>query len=213
MDAGRFSRTALPGRSQRGLPPMVWILAAIFLAGGCGDRAVTVPNPDYQAWSSFQPGSYTVFEGTQITGELQRPIRITERLIAANSQRVILERTIMHLDTNELVCQPARRVEPARIGPKDDPRTHPAVIVTELPAQQLDIAGQSFICLGHEMRVHSKLEGFCPTVQNVQIRAYTNNGIPGRLARIVLSARTANHRFEITGQVVRFHAEAEQEGQ
>ncbi len=187
------------------LPLMVCMMG---LTGGCGLGLITVPNPDYLMWKNFAPGSSVTFKGVQKAGKTELPIRVTEKLLLKDKDKVRLERTIEVLvgdkDDKKNKTFTTRREEQAKIDPWDHPVTQPFAWITKLESQEITIAGKTFLCKGRQIEAQAKIEGFVDNKQDVLIRAWRHPDIPGRVVKIVFKTKTLDHTSEVTGQVVAY---------
>ncbi|MBL7133453.1 MAG: hypothetical protein ISS78_05095 [Phycisphaerae bacterium] len=187
------------------LPLMVCMTG---LTGGCGLGLITVPNPDYLMWKNFAPGSSVTFEGLQKAGKTELSLRVTEKLLLKDKDKVRLERTIEVLvgdkDDKKNKTFTARREEPARIDPWDHPLTQPFAWIKDLESQEITIAGKTFLCKGRQLEANAKIEGFVDNKQDILIRAWRHPDIPGRLVKVFFQTKTRDHTSEVAGQVVAY---------
>jgi hypothetical protein len=171
-----------------------------------------VTNPDYAAWADFTPGSYVTFEAVQATGEQEERIRVTEKLVTKNPERVILQRTVEALDdpsAGEPLVTP--RVEQAQIDPADDPRTHPDAVIRTVGEEDITVAGRSFTCEVKEVEVHATFDGLVKSMEDVKATVHVHPDMPGNLVKLHLKAKTPHHQFEMAGQAVDFKVVAARE--
>lgn len=187
------------------LPLMVCMTG---LTGGCGLGLIRVPNPDYLMWKNFAPGSSVTFEGVQKAGKTELRIRMTEKLLLKDKDKVRLERTIEVLVGDKKAGKnktyTTRREEPATIDPWDHPLTQPFAWITKLEPKEITIAGKTFLCKGRKLEAHAKIEGFVDNKQDVLIRAWRHPDIPGRLVKVFFKTKTRDHTSEVDGQVVAY---------
>ncbi len=196
-------------RSKRRLMLLLALMVCMTgLTGGCGLGLITVPNPDYLMWKDFAPGSSVTFEGVQKTGKTELPLRVTEKLLLKDKDKVRLERTIEVLvgdkDDKKNKSFTACREEPARINPWDHPLTQPFAWITDLKPQEITIAGKKFLCKGRQLEAQAKIEGFVDNKQDLLIRGWRHPDIPGRVVKIVFKTKTLDHTSEVAGQVVAY---------
>ncbi len=202
----------MKGNARHRIMRVLTALCAISFVSGCATDPVMVANPDYQAWARLLPGSYVTIEGTEVTGGRQQPIRMKERLVAKDAQRVVLERTIEYPGAKEKrKPQRTARIESAKIDPADHPLTHPDARIKDLGTQELKIAGKTFTCQVREVAVRTKLDSFVLEEQEITIKVYRCTRIPGAMAKAHLRSRTPEHTYEVSGQVVDYKAVWEKE--
>ena len=186
---------------------LLFLAVAAGMAGGCGNNPKMVPNPDYQAWQGFAPGSYVTFEGVRKVADDVQPVRVTEKLISVDEHMVVLERTTRFLGSNAPGNPKIeRRSELARIHPADDPRTHPGATTTELGADDVEIDGKVYTCQVQQLDVLARMDASGPVTQVCRATAWMNPAIPGAVVKIILHAKTGVHEFGVTGEVVDFQA-------
>jgi hypothetical protein len=182
-------------------------LGGLAAGAGCGSPAGLVPNPTYQAWAAFEPGSSVTLEGTRTTGQAQQKVQIIQRLLESDANRIVLERSVQVLDAN--ASQPpvvTRKVELAKIDPADSPRTRPEARTKDLGEENVLVKGKTYPCRVSEVQVHAEFGEPLPAVEDLRLRTWSSPDIPGGTARIDLSRRSASHNMDLVGQVVDFHA-------
>ena len=187
-------------------------VAVAGVAGGCKKPDVRVRNPDYVAWAAFAPGSYVTFQGVQKTSKGEQSLRMTDKLLSKDDEKVILERTITLLgDKGGRKPQVRRRAEFAQIDPADHPVTHPSAKLKVLGKEDVEVAGKTIRCEIREVRVRTKLDDLVRAEQDMTIRVHRSEVIPGAMARVVLRTKTDEHTSEVTGRVVEYKAVAEKD--
>jgi hypothetical protein len=176
-------------------------------AGGCASPSGPVPNPTYLAWSAFEPGSSVTFQGTRKTGEELQKVRVVQRLLERNRDRIVLERSVHILDGNggrpPVVTQ---KVEPAMIDPMDNPRTRPDAQVKDLGSEDVPVKFRTYPCRVSEVQVHAVFEEPLPGTEDLLLRTSVNPEIPGGTVKLLLQRKSATHSMELTGQVVDFQS-------
>lgn len=165
---------------------------------------VQVPNPDYERWASFPPGTWTLLEGFHIQEDWREPVRIRETLVSVEPDKLMLERTFVLVNQEETTA-PVHRlfVVMARIDPDEHPFTAPDSTVTEGPEEQpLSIGDQTYPCRVRTVRAKGTYEewGTAPTAT-----VYTNPDVPGGIVRIDLITRTEGREARYLGQVTQVH--------
>ena len=203
-------------RARRRLILLLPLLACMTgLTGGCGLGLIRLPNPDYLMWKNFAPGSSVTFEGVQKAGKTELPIRVTEKLLLKDKDKVRLERTIEVLVGGKAgkknKTYTARREEQATIDPWDHPLTQPFARIKNLESKEITIAGKTFLCKGRQLEAHAKIEGFVANKQDLLIRAWRHPDIPGRVVKILFKTKTLDHTSEVAGQVVAYKAVREKD--
>jgi pimeloyl-ACP methyl ester carboxylesterase len=161
-----------------------------------------VRNPDYERWALFAPGSWTTFEGYQLSNGVKQPIRMTDRLVSKHEDRLLVERTYFAMEGEQK--EPLRvqqfMVE-ARINPADHPLASPAAKITDAPPETLTIAGKEFNC---RVRSVQAAGSFPEYGQGVSAKVWQNESLPGGMARVWLKSNKGNQPFEFRGDVVAF---------
>ncbi len=163
-----------------------------------------VPNPDYERWASFAPGTWTLLEGFHIQEAWREPIRIRETLVSVEPDKLMLERTFVLVNQEE-TTPPVHRlfVVMARIDSDEHPFTAPDSILTEEPDEQmLSIDDQAYACRVQTIRAKGTYEewGTAPTVT-----VYTNPNVPGGIVRVDLMTRTEGQEARYLGQVTQVY--------
>ncbi|MBN1513852.1 MAG: hypothetical protein JXB13_17685 [Phycisphaerae bacterium] len=176
------------------------------LRGGAEARfsADQVPNPDYERWATFPPGTWTLLEGFHIQEDWREPVRIRETLVSVEPDKLMLERTFVLVNREETTA-PVHRlfVVMARIDPDEHPFTAPDSTLTQGPDEQpLSIGDQTYPCRVRTLRAKGTYEewGTAPTAT-----VYTNPDVPGGIVRIDLITRTEGREARYLGQVTQVH--------
>ena len=196
------------------------ILLAIVLAGGCG--MAIVPNPDYQAWADFKPGSSVTFEGTLTDTSIvssfgQEPTestsvvskRITEELIEITPNQATLERTEIIFDTDgNPLGDPSvgQRIEKADIFAADNPLTDPSAKIDRDDDElfPVEVNGVVLMCVKTDLSLVVKI----PIVDllfhegGITSTRYTREDIPGGLVKGRQETYGPNGTQTIEGQIV-----------
>jgi hypothetical protein len=186
------------------------LLLALAVAGamaGCGASPNLVPNPTYQAWSSFEPGSSATFQYSRKSGETKKDLRITQRLVEKNADRVLLERTV--LEIGGATTRPAvvtRKSEPARIDPRDNPRTRPDATVKELCEEGVTVKDRTFACRVLDVEVHAVFGEPLPSTEDLHLRTWVHPEVPGGTVKMNLERHSPTHDLELSGQLIEFQA-------
>jgi len=162
--------------------------------------ATQVPNPDYERWASFRPGTWTLLEGFHIQEDWREPIRIRETLVSVEPDKLMLERTFVLVNQEETTA-PVHRlfVVMARIDSYEHPFTAPDSTIREgLEEQPLSIGDQTHPCRVRTVWAKGTYEewGTAPTAT-----VYTNPDVPGGIVRIDLTTRTEGQEARYLGQV------------
>jgi len=174
---------------------------------GCGASPSLIPNPTYQAWDCFEPGSSATFQYTRKTGQVQKELRITQRLLEKSADRVLLERTI--LESGGAATQPAvvtRKSEPVRIDPRDNPRTRPDAVVKELCEEGVRVKERTFACRVIDVEVHAVFGEPLPATEDLHLRTWVHPEVPGGTVKMLLERHSASHDLVLSGQLIEFQA-------
>ncbi|UCG34409.1 MAG: hypothetical protein JSU68_07165 [Phycisphaerales bacterium] len=161
-----------------------------------------VPNPDYQRWAMFGVGSYVTVEGYQKVRGEQVPMRITATLQAKHRDRLIIERKYDPLnDEDNLPVRTEDFYPVAQIMATEHPSTHPQAKITELPKETVTVKGKRLVC---DVKTIRATGDFKDWGNNVVAKVYLNEGVPGHLVRIDLTAKLHKDAepFEFSGTLV-----------
>ncbi len=158
-----------------------------------------VPNPDYERWSRFGPGSYVKFEGYQLMNNVKQPLQMTVRLVSKHEERLVIERTYVLQDGGTAPVRVQRSMLDARIAPNEHPLTSPTAKISELEAETITISGKPVQC-----RVRSvKATGEFPEYgRNVSATLSQSDSLPGSMARVWLTSNKGDQPFEFRGTVI-----------
>ena len=197
------------------------VLLATVLAGGCG--MAIVPNPDYDSWADFKPGSYITFEGTQTDTAIvsafgQEPTesvsvvdkRVTEELIELTPNQATLKRTEIIFDTDgNPLGEPSvgQRIEKADIFASDNPLTDPGAKVDRDGAlHPVEVNGVTIMCTKTDVALSVKIPivGLLFQEGGIKSTLYTREDIPGGLVKGRLESYGAHGTQVIEGQIVDF---------
>lgn len=160
----------------------------------------TVPNPDYQRWASFQPGSSVTIEGYQVIDGVKQPVRMTASLVSRHEDRLVVERRFEAPDGgNGLPAQVQQFIVEARIDPSEHPLTSPAAKIAELPAQNITVSGRKVPC---RMRSVVASGEFPEYGRNVSATVGQSDAVPGGIAVIWLKSTKGEQPYEFRGQIV-----------
>ena len=184
------------------------------LACGCSATPALVANPAYQMWAGFEPGSSATLEGSRITGEQIEQVRITQRLVEADKDRVIVERTVKVLSV--AATQPSARVkvipatqpvvtrvvEPRMIQPTEHLQTRPGAVTKVLPSETIELKGLALTCCVIDVEVNVTFGGPLPTSEHSHMRRWLNSAVPGGTVRISVERQSTSHYLQVAVQLV-----------
>ncbi len=187
---------------------LVPLLVYVAVSSGCSTEpgANLVPNPTYQGWAAFEPGSSITLEGTRTTGGKKVSVRITNLLLEKADGQITLQRTTHVLGAQEQPPQVKTKVEPAMIEASKNPRTRPDATRTELKPESIELNGQTFICNCLQVAVHVEYGEPLPSVEDVRLRTWTNPAIPGGTARLEISRQSSTHEMQLSLRAIGFKA-------
>ncbi|MFB3891816.1 MAG: hypothetical protein ACE15C_07310 [Phycisphaerae bacterium] len=185
---------------------VVGLAPLLCAAGGCGSQAAAVPNPVYQGWAGFEPGSSVTLKCDRKSGDTQRTVEVTQRLVERTPEHIVLERTIITTGGQQRPPVVTTKVEPAMIEPVDSPRTHPQARFSDLGTDSVEIKGRSYPCRVSQWELHVAFGEPVPSSEDVRLRLSTNQEIPGGTARIHLVRHSPSHDMELSGQAIDFKA-------
>ena len=161
-----------------------------------------VPNPDYDRWSRFGPGSYVTYDGYQEVGGVKQPLRLTAKLVSKHEDRLVVERTYIPSGKNAPVRVQHFLID-AQIKPGDHPLTSSTAKISDLPDETLTVAGRKLSC--HVRTVQAT--GMFPDYgQGVSVTLYQNETVPGGTVRLWLRSSKDNQPFEFRGDAVEYAA-------
>jgi hypothetical protein len=191
---------------------LIWltVLCVMVPLAGCGGL---VPNPDYESWEEFAPGSSVTFEGTKTINDFSQQVRITDTLKEINPNQLILERReeLFNAEGEVISDVTGQVIEQAEIFGVDNVTTHPDTTHEELDAIQISIAGTMFDCEGQEYICKTgdvPLFGWLFGLTQVTTATlYTCPDIPGGLVRGRMETTKPEpaYSYIIDGQAVDFH--------
>jgi hypothetical protein len=165
------------------------------LTTGCA-TFTKVPNPEYEAWAEFEPGSSVTFEGYVIADGDKQSFRFTDRLESVSETQVVIERTEAFADDQPTVTTV---VEYAKIHPQDDALTNPDSTLDAQPDQSIDIKGRTFTCQVRELNTVQRTEDWAQTLRAIYL---LHMEIPGRFVKYQIWTETSDQKYEEVGQLV-----------
>ncbi|HUN80365.1 MAG TPA: hypothetical protein VMV81_02535 [Phycisphaerae bacterium] len=160
-------------------------------------------NPDYQRWSAFAPDSYVVFQGYQIIDSQKRPMRMKARLVNKASTQLVVERENLGSDAeSDGQILGSRFFVTAQIDAKSHPLSSPDTVTNPLPSKKIRIRDTDFDCTGKSVNSSGDFPAWG---KNLKGTIYSNNSIPGGIARFDIATTMNGHQVRFVGDVVDFH--------
>ncbi len=183
------------------------VLCVMVPLAGCGGL---VPNPDYESWEEFAPGSSVTLEGTKTINDFPQRIRITDTLKEINPNQLVLERReeLFNADGEVIHDATADVIEKAEIFGVDNVTTHPDTDSDKLDSTQISVAGTVFECQGRSYALRTSFPLFGDLLgisQTTNATLYTSPSMPGGMVTGSLETIDAEVTHLIEGQVVDFH--------
>lgn len=181
-----------------------------FLSAGCEQTQVT--NPDYTCWKKFPPGSSVTFEGLQRVGDNNpETTTLTIDLIDLNDQHAVLRRTVAFPSRADTSGKSQTSSEPRKIKKADHPETHPKTQKQFKGWGTIMIEDKKYPCTIWEYKTTHKVEKLGMDEDGtLVVKEWKSKDIPGGIARIEYEVSTPHQHYQIAGEVVTFHIEAEQ---
>ena len=165
-----------------------------------------VPNPDYERWAKFAPGSWVRLRGFQVIEGVRQSMTVKATLVARYRNKLIIDREFL-LESDAATPPPLSRrfFVTARIDPKNHPLAHPDATITNLPRQSVVVKSQQLACTGRSVTVAGS---FPEWGSNIEATLYTSDALPGGVARIQLKSHMRGRPVEFAGEVVDFRVAA-----
>ncbi len=189
--------------------PFVQAIVAPLVVAGSRPLAAAptqglVPNPDYQRWAAFAPGSWTEWRGYQVIDGVRTPLAIRATLVERNAHRIVVEREFRAEDPSSATAPLSRRfVVAAHIPPGEHPATAPQRREHALPAETVTVGGQPLPCEGHRLQAAGDYPEWGA---DIDATLYSNPAIPGGSARMDVSLTLGGKPARFVGQAVEMNA-------
>jgi hypothetical protein len=162
-----------------------------------------VPNPDYERWEHYAPGSWVQVKGHETLGNQRRPVDIRITLLEKQVDKLVVE-WAYDIGADDTEGYPDRSntfIENAWIQPQENPRTHPRTLFTTLPEKTIRVGAKQFACEGKSYRVKGT---FPDWGSNISSTLYTHENVPGSIVRVRMQSSKDGEPFEFAGEVVDF---------
>ncbi|MEW6250859.1 MAG: hypothetical protein AB1716_09445 [Planctomycetota bacterium] len=184
------------------------IVAPLVMRGARSVASATaaelVVNPDYERWAGFAPGAWVRLRGYQVVQGRRTPLTLKVTLMERDEHRLVVEREF-ETEAGTPVSMPlsGRFVIAAKIAPHEHPTTAAPGARTELPAQAITAAGQTWQCSGYRVRATGH---FPQWGTGVDATVYTHTAIPGQLVRVSLKTSLSGEPAEFAGELADYLA-------
>jgi len=185
-------------------------MLALAATGGCSSLQI-VPCPKYVGWVDFSAGSYVTFEGVERVGNVERPFRMTERLLVAGEDEVTLELTMVYYDDDQ-PGQPMVRQQRLKsvIWATEDPTTHPDAETHRQGVEMLMVGDELVECEVTDIALDTQ---FLMLGQKLSVRLYSNESVPGRVVKVAEATSTTDRFYYVEKHVVEYRVVDKQEQQ
>lgn len=196
-NAGGHTDSVSPGFVREVVAPLIMTTSTKAIAmPASGDM---VANPDYTRWAGQKPGSWALLRGEQqIDGRTQR-IMVRTTLVAANDQRLVVDREFKDERGRDAGTPGPRRIfVPAKIKPSDHPLTAPGSTVEQLPPRSFTVKGKALTVPGRRVEAMGHFEAWGDDAQG---EIFSSAEVPGGLLALDLRTRIEGHMGEFKGEL------------
>jgi hypothetical protein len=200
---GGHTDTVAAAFIERFVCPLVETTSGVQFAAATASTEGLVENPDYRRWAQFPAGTWTIIEGQQTVDGVTRPFRVKTTMIKKTPTVLVLHKEYSSaLDGG---TQPFDRTiyESAHIAPEEQPVTHPAAQVKDLPNSKVRVGSRVLDCQTRSVSVPAYFDDWGDHPEATYLR---HESVPGGLVQIDIKTRFGEQPVAITAKLVDFHA-------
>jgi hypothetical protein len=187
---------------ERYVAPLIKTTSSKQFASRATAPAGTVPNPDYERWARFEPGSWVMMEGQETIDGATQPIRMKVTLVSKSTNQLVFRREQLAAAGQQQTLFPQTIYASAHIAPNENPMTHPSGQVTDLPGAKVRVGSREFAC---EVKSISAPVVFRDWGSNPQATVHTCEEIPGGFVQVDLKTKFGKKSVAVTGKLVDYH--------
>jgi hypothetical protein len=188
----------------RYIAPLVKTASGVQFASAAAVAPGTVRNPDYDRWARFEPGSWVMMEGQQTIDGATRPMRIKVTLVSKSAGQLVFRRDTLAADSQPGAFDfPQTIYASAHVAPEENPLTHPAAQVRDLPGVRLHVGSREFAC---RVRSVSAPAEFHDWGSHPQATVYACEELPCGIVQIEIKTHFGRQSVAVTARVVDYHA-------